>query len=226
MKIKYLILFTLLSGILTGNALSQNVHYDPSTDQMMINNLPHCTYKLQHVQGEFKEYIPSSTHAYGYTSILYFGDLSTLYIQIQSGTNFVTLSGGYAADFLIRKGYLEYKNFGGTPVFAATSRLTHFGGGSGMDMNQIDDSACGVGPASGIAGMWSWFTGSQVEFKADGTARSSKNSVGTWRLEGDVYIINWTTTSGEHFEDRLTLSANGRELRGTNDRGTKISGSR
>jgi hypothetical protein len=76
-----------------------------------------------------------------------------------------------------------------------------------------------------IVGVWKWFVGPQLTFKADHTFVSSENS-GTWELTKAAerkYTLKWDNGG---FVDAVTLSADGLKLTGTNNQNNKISGER
>jgi hypothetical protein len=66
-------------------------------------------------------------------------------------------------------------------------------------------------PCGKLTGVWSWFSRRMVTFVADGTA-SSGTLTARWTCESGNVTIHWS----HGYVDRLTLSADGNSLTGTN----------
>ncbi len=78
---------------------------------------------------------------------------------------------------------------------------------------------------AGVSGEWSWFDGSSVLIRDDGTFSTSKRLTGIWRLT-DPRRRRYTLVWSHGATDTLVLSADGRRLDGTNERGTRVWGER
>lgn len=76
-------------------------------------------------------------------------------------------------------------------------------------------------PCSRIPGVWSWFIGPDVTFH-EGGRLTSPIFGGTWSCRDRQVVVSWS----HGFVDRLTLSADGTHLSGTNQVGTAVSGTR
>ena len=76
-----------------------------------------------------------------------------------------------------------------------------------------------------IVGKWSWFTGSEVTFRQDGTLSSTSGANGTWKCTDPdrmTYILIWD----RGWKDTLTLSMDGNRLNGHNHWLLPVSGER
>lgn len=76
---------------------------------------------------------------------------------------------------------------------------------------------------SGIVGRWHWFTGNSAEFGPNGVMPGTGNS---WRCidpKAGVFQIVWNNGK---WVDTLTLSADGKRLKGKNQKGGRVWGER
>lgn len=87
--------------------------------------------------------------------------------------------------------------------------------------SQITAPAPAASPCAKIPGVWSWFIGPDVTFHAGGKLTSPLFNA-TWSCDNGKVVISWS----HGFVDRLTLSADGTHLSGTNQAGTAVSGIR
>lgn len=73
----------------------------------------------------------------------------------------------------------------------------------------------------GFVGNWLWFSGAITTINADGTFKGN-SLTGSWTCKGNDVTMIWS----HGYNDRLTVSADGRKLNGTNNIGFSISGPR
>jgi hypothetical protein len=66
-------------------------------------------------------------------------------------------------------------------------------------------------PCGHVAGTWSWFNGGTAVIRADGTAGGGAVT-GNWSCINGKVVIVWSNG----YNDRLSLSADGNHLEGTN----------
>lgn len=78
-----------------------------------------------------------------------------------------------------------------------------------------------AGPCSVIPGVWSWFVNGDVTFQPDGTLVQGSRT-GRWSCTNGRVNIAWS----HGFVDQLTLSPDGRSMRGTNQTGNAVWGTR
>jgi hypothetical protein len=88
-------------------------------------------------------------------------------------------------------------------------------------------AGCGSGPSGGeIAGTWIWFDTPTVYIDPGGDLRAPGTSVlGRWAsvdAHAALYQLDWYNG----FVDRLTLSADGNHLDGSNQYGTHVTADR
>jgi hypothetical protein len=103
------------------------------------------------------------------------------------------------------------------------------GGGGSLSPRGIDTDDTTrepSGDATAIVGSWVWFNTHTVHIDADGGLRLPGTAVvGQWAsadAAGHLYELTWYIG----FVDHLTLSADGNELAGYNQRGTHVTGTR
>ena len=84
-----------------------------------------------------------------------------------------------------------------------------------------DSTAEAAGSCDAIPGVWSWFVNGEVTFQPNGTLVQGPRT-GRWTCANGQVIIAWS----HGFTDRLTLSANGRSMQGTNEDGAAVWGTR
>ena len=79
------------------------------------------------------------------------------------------------------------------------------------------------GPCGAVPGVWQWFSGHDVYFFPNGTARGGEGTVSaTWSCGAGMVVIAWSSGA----VDRLALSPGGGHLSGFNQAGTHVWGRR
>jgi hypothetical protein len=74
-----------------------------------------------------------------------------------------------------------------------------------------------------ISGLWHWFTGDTVAINANGTTQPSPTGIRSdWTCNGGVFVFKWS----HGYTDRLSLSADGTRLSGSNNVGIPVWGTR
>lgn len=109
-------------------------------------------------------------------------------------------------------------------TFARTTAAPAAGPGlGGLLSGALGAASSGADPCAQIPGTWRWFTGSNPDFRADGTINGDPNH--RWSCDPARRVVTVVWSNGTWI-DTLAIAADGRKLEGRNQAGNPVWGTR